>query len=213
STLTINTGPGGGGSAIGDTVNVASTASGVATTVNGDAGLDTFGAINQTTIAAAGLTINGGGQGEALTLNGGSSAETIGVSATQVTRSDGGPVSYSGLASLTVNATGQADTINVTATASGVPTTVNGKAGNDAVNVGNSSTGLGDLAGALTVDGGGQAGDALTLDDQKSPSGHTYGVSAAGITRDGTSVLNYSGFASLTLDATDEADTINVSST
>src|SRR5439155_777554 len=78
-----------------DTLNVTGTAAGTATTVNASGGLDTFGAIDQTTVAAAGLTINGGGQGEALTLNGGSAAETIGVSATQVTRSDGGPVSYS----------------------------------------------------------------------------------------------------------------------
>src|SRR5206468_4296217 len=124
-----------------DTINVASTASGLATAINADGGLDTFGAINQTTIAAAGLTVDGGGQGEALTLNGGSVAETIGVSATQVTRSSGGPVSYSGLASLTVNGTGQGDTINVTGTASGVSTTVNGKGGNDTVHVGNASNG------------------------------------------------------------------------
>jgi uncharacterized repeat protein (TIGR01451 family) len=196
-----------------DTVNVAGTAAGTATTVNGGGGLDSFGPINQTTIAAAGLTVNGGGQVEALTLNGSAAAETIGVSATQVTRSSGGPVAYAGLASVTVNGTGQGDTINVTSTASGVSTTVNAEGGNDTVRVGNTSDGLGDLAGALTIDGGGQAGDALTLDDQKSSSGHTYGVSAAGVTRDGTSVLNFSNFASLTLDASDQADTINVAST
>ena len=36
-----------------DTINITSTASGLATTVNADGGLDTFGAIDQTTIAAA----------------------------------------------------------------------------------------------------------------------------------------------------------------
>src|SRR5207244_1370412 len=116
-----------------DTINVTATASGLSTTVNASGGLDALGAIRPSTRAAAGLTVNGGGQGEALTLNGGASAETIGVSATQVTRSSGGPVSYAGLASLTVNGTAQADTINVTATASGVSTTVNAKGGNDAV--------------------------------------------------------------------------------
>src|SRR5207249_1200795 len=79
-----------------DTLNVTSTAAGTATTLNAGGGLDTFGVINQTVVRAAGLTINGGGQGEALILNGGSTAETIGVSATQVTRSDGGPVGYAG---------------------------------------------------------------------------------------------------------------------
>src|SRR5207247_894833 len=85
-----------------DTLNVTSTAAGTATTVNASGGLDTFGAIDQTKVGAAGLTVNGGGQGEALTLNGGSAAETIGVSASQVTRSSDGTVKYSGLASLTV---------------------------------------------------------------------------------------------------------------
>ena len=44
-------------------------------------GLDTFGAIDQTTIGAAGLTINGGGQGETLTINGSTSYDQ-GLSAT-----------------------------------------------------------------------------------------------------------------------------------
>src|SRR5213076_2197015 len=133
-----------------DTINIASTAAGLATTVNAGGGLDTFAAIDQTAIGAAGLTVNGGGQGEALTLNGSSAAETIGVSASRVTRSSGGPVTYAALASLTVNVTGQADTIDVTATAAGISTAVNAKGGNDAVTVGNSSNGLGDLAGTLT---------------------------------------------------------------
>jgi hypothetical protein len=196
-----------------DTINITATASGVATTVNANGGLDTFGAIDQTTIAAAGLTVNSGGQGEALTLNGGSLGETIGVSATQVTRSSGGPITYAGLASLTVNGTDQADTINVTATASGASTTVNARGGNDTVTVGNSSHGLGNLAGPLTVDGGGQSGDTLILDDQKSSSGHTYGVIASGVTRDGSSILAFSNFANLTLSASDQADTINITAT
>src|SRR5204862_487150 len=104
-----------------------------------------------------------------------------------------------------------AETIDILATSQ--PVTVNAVGGNDTVNVGNASDGLGDLAGALTVDGGGQAGDAVTLNDQQSPVGHTYGVSAAGVTRDGTSVLNLSGFASLTLNASAQADTINITST
>src|SRR5439155_9764292 len=142
-----------------DTVNVAGTASGLQTTVNGDGGLDTFAAVNQTTIGAAGLTVNGGGQGETLTINGGSIAETIGVSASQVTRSDGGPVSYSGLANLTVNGTSQADTINVTGTAAGTATMVNAGGGLDTFGA-IDQTKVG--AAGLTINGGGQ-GEALTL--------------------------------------------------
>src|SRR5207253_1351963 len=95
----------------------------------------------------------------------------------------------------------------------GVATTVNAGGGTDTVSVGNASNGLGDLAGALTVNGGGQAGDALLLDDKNASAGHTYGVSATGVTRDGAANVNYSGFASFTLNATDQADTINVAST
>src|SRR5205823_4280273 len=136
-----------------DTINVTSTASGIATTVNAGGGLDTFGAIDQTTIGAAGLTVNGGGQGEALTLNGGAAAETIGISATQVTRSSGGPVSYSGLASLTVNGTSQADTLNVTGTGAGTAVTVNAGGGLETFGA-SDQTNIG--AAGLTVNGGGQ---------------------------------------------------------
>src|SRR5262249_25516370 len=112
------------------------------------------------------------------------------------------------------NATAQSDTINVLSTATGVSTTVNAKGGNDTVTVGNASNGLGSLNGPLTLDGGGQPNDALILDDQNSPIGHTYGISSAGVTRDGTSVLtSFSGFTSLTLNASNQADTINVPST
>src|SRR5258708_2965360 len=44
-------------------------------------GLGALGAVGETTTAASGLAVDGGGQGESLTLNGGSAAETIGVSA------------------------------------------------------------------------------------------------------------------------------------
>src|SRR5262249_31954506 len=182
-------------------------------TVEANGGLDPSGAIDETTIGGGGRTVNGGGKGGALTVNGGSPAETIGVSATQVTRSDGGPVTYSGIASLTVNGTSQADTINITGTAAGTATTVNGGGGNDAVKVGNSSNGLGDLSGALTADGGGQSRDTLILADQKSPSRHTYAVSASAAPRDGSSTLAFSNFATLTLSASDHADTINITGT
>src|SRR5262249_6009873 len=105
-----------------------------------------------------------------------------------------------------------ADVIKVETTGA-TPLTVNANGGSDTVTVGNSTDGLGDLAGLLTVDGGGQSGDTLVLDDKSSPSGHTYGVSASGVTRDGSSILTYSNFASLRLNASDQADTINVTGT
>ena len=55
---------------------------------------------------------------------------------------------------VTVNGLGGSDTMNFTATT--VLTTILGGGGADTIRVGNASDGLDDIAGALTVDGGGQ---------------------------------------------------------
>src|SRR5262249_10778736 len=114
-----------------DTINITGTASGVATTVNAGGGLDTFGAIDQTTIAAAGLTAARGRTRGPLALKGASSGHTTGVSASGVTRDGGATLTYSNFATLTLSASNQADTITVTATASGAATTVNAGGGLD----------------------------------------------------------------------------------
>src|SRR6185369_15890376 len=99
------------GTASVDTFNVASTAAATATTINALGGLDLFGAIDLTSIGAAGLSINAGNDGESLTLNT-TSAGTVTVSSTQVQRTGNGPVGYSGLANLIVNGTTGIDTFN-----------------------------------------------------------------------------------------------------
>src|SRR5262249_9618356 len=197
----------------------AATASGVSTTVNANGGNDTV-TVGNTSNGLGGLagalTVSGGGQAsDALTLNDqkSSTGHTYGVSTAGVTRDGTSILNYSGFASLTLNTTDRNDNINVTGTAAGLATTINANGGRDVFNVGNNSNGLGDLRGVLTVTGGGPAGDTVPLDDQKSSAGHTYGISATGVTRDGTSVLNYSGFTVFIVKTSDQADTINIPGT
>src|SRR5207249_4837361 len=66
-------------------------------------------------------------------------------------------VDFANKSKVTIDAQGGNDTISVGATAAGTATTVNAGGDVDTVTVGNASTGLGDLAGALTIDGGGRA--------------------------------------------------------
>src|SRR5262249_24377263 len=113
-----------------DTFNIASTAVGTATTINALSGLDVFGQIDLTLIAAAGLSIDTGGNGESLTLNTGS-AGTVSISGTQVQRTGNGALAYTGLANLTVNCTTGSDTFNVASTAASTATSINSLGGLD----------------------------------------------------------------------------------
>jgi hypothetical protein len=149
------------------------------------------------------IDVVGGGQGEALTLNGGSAAETIGVSASQVTRSDGRPVSYSGLASLTVNGTDQADTINVTSTASGTATTVNGGGGDTYVVTQNAVAAAG-----LSLNGTGGTNTLTVISTATGP--ETIGVTGTQVTRSNSGTVTFSGMTSLTVTGTDNADAFDV---
>src|SRR4029077_1950808 len=188
-----------------DTVNVASTAAGTASTISAGSGLDVFGAIDLTQIGAAGLTIHGGGEGEALTLNT-TTAGTVNVSATQVQRNGNGAISYDGLASLNVNGTSGVDTFNVASTAAGTATTISAGTGLDvfgAIDL----TQIG--AAGLTIHGGGD-GEALTLN---TTTAGTVNVSATQVQRNGNGVVSYDGLTTLTVNGTTGIDTFNVAST
>jgi hypothetical protein len=116
-----------------DTFNVTSTASGpssTATTINADAGLDLFGNIPLNTIAGSGLTINAGGNGEALNLDvvvGG----LVNISSTQVRLIGHSAVNYFGFASLVVNGTPGFEDFTIDSTAANTATTINGNGGGD----------------------------------------------------------------------------------
>lgn len=90
---------------------------------------------------------------------------TYTVNSTQVTRSTASApitIDYQSFATLQLNATGQADTINVQTTLAATPVTINGNPGNDTVNAGNGGSMEG-LDSAVFVNGGGNL-DVLNID-------------------------------------------------
>jgi hypothetical protein len=188
-----------------DTFNVASTAAGTATTINAGGSLDVFGAIDLTTIGAAGLTINVGSNSESLTLNT-TVAGTVNITSTFVQRIGNGQVSYSGLTTLIVNGTGSGDTFDIDSTAAGVATTVNAAAGLDTF----TDIDLTSIAAAgLTISAGGN-GESLVL---KTTVTGIVDVSNVLVQRNGNGPVNYSGLTSLQIDGTAGVDTFNVAST
>src|SRR5947209_2554673 len=146
-TLTVNTGPAGGGSTAGDSVFVRSTVAGVTTTVNGDGGADLLRVASFTdtldTILGA-LTVNGNGNADTLQFGdenvaGPTAGFTYTITATAVNRPGAAAVTYGTVETLLLdarNATPPAgNTINVTGTASGAAYTINAGSGNDAITV------------------------------------------------------------------------------
>ena len=126
-----------------DVINIQSTAASTATRINAGAGTDTLTDVDQTKIGAAGLTLDGGGNGESMriyTANAG--PETIGISSTQVTRSTSGTITYAGLTVLSVEGSAAGDTVNVTSTADNGVTQVDAGAGNDVITAGLTKTTL-----------------------------------------------------------------------
>ena len=117
-------------------------------------------------------------------------------------------VAAAGLTSLTVNGGTEADTINVEQTIAGVTTTVNGDAGDDVINIGDTGS-LDGILGALTVNGGANT-NTLNILDASDASGNTYDVTGTSVTRNTTQVINLSGINVLAISAGTGADTFNV---
>jgi hypothetical protein len=222
------------GTALADTINVGSTAAATATTINADPLLtdvatDIFAPIDMTTIGAAGLSINAGGDGESLVLNT-TTAGTVAISNTTVQRSGNGPINYQGIATLTVNGTGGVDAFNIASTSATVSTTINAGAGNDTFTLGNAGS-LSGILGALAVHGETNdnapttsltsgsttntlpVGDTLHFDDSASLVGANYSLNPSTFTRTGIATVTFDGAETIVLDAGKSADTIDVSNT
>ncbi|MCC7083572.1 MAG: hypothetical protein IT427_01035 [Pirellulales bacterium] len=193
------------GTAVSDSFNLISTAAGTATSIQGAGGVDVFSAIALTTIGTAGVTIDAGGNGEAITLNT-TAAGTVDVFATTVQRAGNGPVNYSGFATLQANGTAGTDTFNVASTAVGTATTIDAGAGLDLFGAIDLTT---VAASGLVVDAGGD-GESLTLNVTAAGTIH---LSPATVQRAGNGQVAYHGFASLNINGTAGADTFNVTST
>ncbi|HEY2761805.1 MAG TPA: hypothetical protein VGI75_13710, partial [Pirellulales bacterium] len=193
------------GAAAADTINVASTAAGTQTTINAGTGLDTLGNIDLTSIGAAGLTINTGGDGESLIANA-ATAGTLSISSTQIQRTGNGAITYNGLSSLTVNGTAGIDTFNVASTAAGTQTTINAGTGLDIFgNIDLTSIG----AAGLTISAGGD-GESLTANTAIAG---TVSISSTQVQHAGDGALTYSGLSGLNINGTSSADTFNIAST
>ncbi len=99
------------------------------------------------------------------------------------------------------------------------PVTINTGGGADTVNIGSAANVVSNipsaLTGTLTVNMGGQAGDALNFNDQGNAAAQTYGVSATQITRTGIQPITYSGLGSgsLNLNGGTAGNTYNITAT
>jgi hypothetical protein len=103
------------------------------------------------------------------------------------------------VSTITLNGGSGRDTFFVTSTGSPAPMQINGLGGNDTFIVGNRNT-LDDIRTPLTLNGN-AGSDTLIVNDQASPIGHIYGVTATTVTRQvGTSVtINYGAMEFLQL--------------
>jgi hypothetical protein len=147
-----------------------------------------------------------------------------------------GGINYVGLASLDVKQGTAADTINITSTATGTPTTINGGGGNDTVNImsdsatltyapvgGTNAINIGSNAPAsdgvlsgisnpVTITGTGR--DLLTVDDSgdtTARNGET--ISSTSVSGFGAAAINYTGVAVLHIVTGSAADTLIVAGT
>src|SRR5262249_34127046 len=139
-------------------------------------------------------------------------ADTYTITNTSLTRPFFGGLTYGTIESLTLNAENGDNTINVAATATGTPVTINAGGGNDGINLG---TGLFRLFGLLapgTVNR--QAGsDTLTLIDENVTVSSFYTVTSTTVTRQSFGGLTYGTIENLTLNAGLAPDIINVTGT
>lgn len=136
---------------------------------------------------------------------------TYTITNTTVTRPFFGGLTYGTIENLTLNAANGDNTINVLLTAAGTSTTINAGGGNDTVGVGFCffSCSLNGIQGPVTVNG--QAGtDTLNWGESGSTTGQTYTVTATSLTRGGVAAVGYATVESVAVYGSDAADTINV---
>jgi Ca2+-binding RTX toxin-like protein len=136
-----------------------------------------------------------------------------------VSRDGAAPITYGTVESLVVDATAYYDDFYVHSTAAGTAVTIREGAGGDIVLVGSDpahafSSTLDQIQGPLTLDGGeGGSMDRLDLIDQGNAIGHTYTVTATGVSRSGMAPITYSSYEDLVMEAGGASDVVNVRST
>jgi hypothetical protein len=126
------------------------------------------------------LIVDGGSGFTTLNVNdqGTQTAETYTIQSTQVTRTAGiGPIQYSNLANLVVNTGTTGETVNVQSTS--VDTSLRNQA-RSTVNLGNTTNGVQDLQGALTITGPATS-VTLSINDAADPSARSATLNTSGL--------------------------------
>lgn len=157
-----------------------------------------------------GATVNGGLGTDTLFLNDGSStsARNYTLDSLAVTAGTTLAVRYSGMESLSLWGSAANNTINVTSTAVGTRTEVDGRAGNDTLQAVPAG-----IASDLTLRGDAGA-NSLTLDDSLSAVAGTYSLTASQLLRPGaTRPISFSAVRAITLIAGAAGDTVYVRET
>src|SRR5262249_34122542 len=121
------------------------------------------------------------------------------------------PVAYSGLERLALNAGNFGDSVGVLASSAEMPVTLNLGDGPDQVVLGNANS-LDGIRFPVMVDGGGGI-DSVLLNDLGDANDNGYRITAADVSRNGQTVLQYQAADRLTLRAGGGQDLITVAST
>jgi hypothetical protein len=181
------------------TYDINGTASGTPLTINAGSGanvLDLTPTSENLNDLAGAVTINAG---SASTVNVddqlNAAAATYTVTATTVSRSGFGGLTYAGLGALVLNGGSHADTYNILGTAAGSSVTAQGGAANDTFNLGSGHS-LNGLLGAVTVNGGGGS-NTLVVNDSSSAAGQSYTLSATQLTRSGIAPITYASLSAI----------------
>ena len=147
------------------------------------------------------FSVDGGAGLDTLTIDGPSTdapyPPEYQVTADSLIRPTSARVDYAGLEGLTVNGNAGVDRFDVASTAAGTPVTLAGGGGNDSFTIDPTGGSLGQIQGALTLDGGGD-GDDLTIYGA-APGGQPYTVTSTTVSCLGSAGVSYYGFEDLEL--------------
>jgi len=116
------------------------------------------------------------------------------------------------VSSVDVITDGGDNTVNVDATAAGVPVSIDMLGGTGTVNITPSSKYLGNIHGNVSVTGGNSA-DVLNIFDQNDTGAATYSVTSSTVTRSGAAAISYATVGSVNLYGGSGNDTYNIEST
>jgi hypothetical protein len=185
-------------------------------------GISEGGGINTVNVGNAGNMLDNihgtvnvfGGAGQQLNINdqGSSSGTSYSLSSNSISRSGTASIFYSGQAAVAVTGSNAGSTYNVETTAAGTTTTVTAGGGSDVFNVSPTAMNFGNIAGALTLAGGGGT-NTLTINDQNDAAADTYSLATGSVQRTGTAGLTYTGMQGVTVNGGSGSVTYNVNST